>query len=47
MGMDTFTKEQRSKCMSRIKSKAVLFTTVIKDKALEYNINLNIKKTGI
>ncbi|MHB8280048.1 MAG: replication initiator protein A [Candidatus Humimicrobiaceae bacterium] len=29
------------------KSKAALFTTVIQGKALEYNINLDIKKTGI
>ncbi len=42
--MDTFTKEQRSKCMPRIKSKAALFTTVIKAKALEHNINFNINK---
>jgi len=41
--MDTFTKEQRSKCISRIKSKAALFTSVIKSKALEHNINLDIK----
>ena len=27
------------------KSKAALFTTVIKSKAQEYNINLDIKKT--
>jgi len=29
------------------KSKAALFTTVIKTKALEHNINLDIKRTGI
>jgi len=29
------------------KSKAALFTTVIKSKALEHNINIDIKRTGI
>ena len=29
------------------KNRAALFTTVIKAKALEHNINLDIKKTGI
>lgn len=29
------------------KNKAALFTTVIQKKALEHNINLDIKKTGI
>jgi len=28
------------------KSKAALFTSVIQNKALEHNINFNVKKTG-
>jgi hypothetical protein len=44
--MDTFTSPLFRKCMSRIKNKAALFTTVIKAKTLEHNINFDIKKTG-